>query len=162
LSQWDLMILVVRQERITLPYHHHDGSVVLLRGFHIVMARFDALGNVIDCLPQSPRFSDEASALAAFESTLPDDNRQQENILLRQIVTTASTSIKVFLQDYRNGAGPKVVARFVPGADVVEIIAAQGRGDGLQVQTPDQQWHRPFACYKEIQSSSGEAKMKGE
>lgn len=71
--------------------------------------------------------------------------------MLRQIFTTDSTSIRVFLQDYSNKVGPRVVARLTPGAEVVEIIDAKGRGDDLQVQTIDLQWNHPFACYKEEQ-----------
>lgn len=69
--------------------------------------------------------------------------------MLRQIFTTDSTTIQTAIQAYQRGAGPKTVARLVPGGEVVEIINARGRGAELRVQTTDQQWHKPFICYKE-------------
>ncbi len=69
--------------------------------------------------------------------------------MLRQLFTSDSATIRFALAGYNRGTGPRVVARLTPGADVVEIIDAHGRGADLQVQTLDKQWHRPFICYKE-------------
>ena len=70
--------------------------------------------------------------------------------MLRQFFTSDAMTIRAAIKAYQGEAGPKVVARLVPGADVVEIVDAELRGNKLRVQTADLQWHAPFVCYKEI------------
>ena len=70
--------------------------------------------------------------------------------MLRQFFTTDAVTIRAAIRAYQNEAGPMIVARLAPGLDVVEIVDAQTRGNELQVQTTDLQWHEPFACYKNI------------
>jgi hypothetical protein len=64
---WYLLLLSIDQDRLTLPAYP-DGYIVLFRGYYIIMAERDPEGNLINCKPQSDRFTAEADALTAFES----------------------------------------------------------------------------------------------
>ncbi|GCE31972.1 hypothetical protein KDA_74560 [Dictyobacter alpinus] len=70
--------------------------------------------------------------------------------MLRQFFTSDAETIRAAIEAYRREAGPRVVARLVPGACVVEIVGTKLEGNTLRVQTTDLHWHTPFACYKDI------------
>jgi hypothetical protein len=72
--------------------------------------------------------------------------------MLRQLFTTDPTTISAAIEAYQRQAGPKVVARLVPGANPIEIYAARKRGGSLEVQIErNGLWRKPFACYKDEQ-----------